>query len=262
MSAAERVAVPRSITRDSSHVMPGRPGGSAIEPARSAQADGDGRRGRRLLDEQRGAVVEARTDGIQRHSAGRLARLRSLRAPTASDQTSRSVRLDGASTRARGGRDLFERDRRDPRRRAGEEVDARNRLVVAELVRDVGDAVAVEHEPRAQLRFRFHQLRFGDAVALQTSASASSSAASTDGERRALVGGRRQRCRGTDPRSASGRRTPTDASPRSTSARYSRALRCGGGTRKLDHRFSPLAPVSTASRISSGKKSRSVADGA
>ena len=37
MSAAERVAVPRSITRDSSQVVPDSPGGSAIDPARSAR---------------------------------------------------------------------------------------------------------------------------------------------------------------------------------------------------------------------------------
>ena len=41
-----------------------------------------------------------------------------------------------------------------------------------------------------------------------------------------------------------------DASRFSTSARYRRALRCGGGSRKLDHRFSPYAPVRTASRTS------------
>src|SRR4051812_43339302 len=34
IAAADRVAVPRSITRDSSQVIPESPGGSAIEPAR------------------------------------------------------------------------------------------------------------------------------------------------------------------------------------------------------------------------------------
>ncbi len=35
MSAADRVVVPRSMTRDSSHVAPARPAGSAAEPART-----------------------------------------------------------------------------------------------------------------------------------------------------------------------------------------------------------------------------------
>ena len=81
-------------------------------------------------------------------------------------------------------------------------------------------------------------------------------------ERRAVVGRRRHACRETDRSVGISAPDTDDASPRSTSARYSRALRCGGGTRKLDQRFSPFAPVSTASRISSGKNSRSVADGA
>ena len=47
-------------------------------------------------------------------------------------------------------------------------------------MRDVGDAVVVEDEPRAQLRLGLRELRVGDAVAARTRSSSSSSAASTD----------------------------------------------------------------------------------
>ncbi len=61
-----------------------------------------------------------------------------------------------------------------------------------------------------------------------------------------------------------GRSAPetAEARPHSTSAVYSRAFRCGGDPRKLDHRLTPFAPVSTASRTSIGKKSGSRAAGA
>jgi hypothetical protein len=60
-----------------------------------------------------------------------------------------------------------------------ERLDACNRLEVAELMRDVGHAVAVEDEPRAQLR-----LRLASSASVmpsrQTRSSSSSSADSTD----------------------------------------------------------------------------------
>ena len=60
-----------------------------------------------------------------------------------------TVRFDGASIAARRGGDLLERDRGDARGSVGEHVDAGDGLEVAELVRDVGDAVVVEDQPRA-----------------------------------------------------------------------------------------------------------------
>ena len=48
--------------------------------------------------------------------------------------------------------------------RTENEIHAGNRLEVAKLVRDVGHAVVVEHEPRSQLRLGFGELGVGDAA--------------------------------------------------------------------------------------------------
>ena len=69
-------------------------------------------------------------------------------------------------------------------------------------------------------------------------------------------------CRGTATSVGSSCPETDEARPRSTSARYSRARRCGGGTRKLDHMLTPFAPVSTASSTSVGKNRGSSAAGA
>ena len=60
MSAADRVAVPRSITRDSSHVAPTASSGSHIDPARIARLMATAGVVRGLLSEEDGAVVEHR----------------------------------------------------------------------------------------------------------------------------------------------------------------------------------------------------------
>ena len=65
MSAAERVAVPRSITRDSSHVAPGAPADRAIEPARSARLIVTAGVVVVCFDEHDGAVVERGADGSE-----------------------------------------------------------------------------------------------------------------------------------------------------------------------------------------------------
>ena len=66
MSAAERVVVPRSMTRDSSHVAPGAPGRIARRTRRARQVDRD-RRCRRGVSFARthDAVVEDGADGCE-----------------------------------------------------------------------------------------------------------------------------------------------------------------------------------------------------
>ena len=81
-----------------------------------------------------------------------------------------------------------------------EEAWARDGLEVAELVRDVGDAVGLEHQPRPQLRFGARELRVGDAPASATRSSSSSAAASSVGQRDALQSRSATRCRETAPR--------------------------------------------------------------
>ena len=112
-----------------------------------------------------------------------------------------------------------------------------------------------------QLRLRPRELRPRDALATHATRALRAAADSTAASERAFGRRRRDACRETAARSAAARPTPHDARPRSTSARYSRALRCGGGTRKLDQRFSPFAPVRTASSTSSGKNPGSVTAG-
>ena len=90
-----------------------------------------------------------------------------------------TVRLDSAEHRARGGGDLFERHRGDPRAEVREHVDAGDGLEVTDLMRDVRDAVVLEHEPRVQLRLRFRQLGRRDAVARDAGRARRASRAST-----------------------------------------------------------------------------------
>src|SRR5215831_343363 len=60
-----------------------------------------------------------------------------------------AVRFDEQLARNRV--DLLEGDRRNSRAEILEHVDARDRLEIADLMRDVGDAVVLEHQPRVQL---------------------------------------------------------------------------------------------------------------
>ena len=138
-----------------------------------------------------------------------------------------------------------------------EEPRARDGLEVAELVRDVGDAVGLEHQPRPELPLGARRLRPRSGPRSRTR---STSARGRLLERRRgdpLHRRQRQRVEKRLALSAAARRDTTDASPRSTSAVYSRARRCGGTPRKLDQRFTPFAPVSAASSTSIGKKSAS-----
>ena len=163
MSAAERVAVPRSITRDSRYVAPGASGGSQIDPARIDEVDGDGRRASASAWRAAPAPLSrTRADGLERPRPA--ARLTACDVGIGSNQPIGAVRRRRARARAAAATSssVTAAIRAGS---AGEQVDAGDRLEVAELVRDVGDAVVVEHQPRAQLRLRLRQLGVGDAVA-------------------------------------------------------------------------------------------------
>src|SRR3954452_4463918 len=161
ISAAVLDAVPRSITRESSHVRPGAPAGSNADPARVAT----------LIDTAGVAVVcfASRTAPLPRTA-------RSGARPAFAGDASTFMVRNGKRLEAADGTvgrseylaghccDVLGADRLDTGRRGGEDFETADRLEVAELMGDVGDAVALEDEPGAQLRFRFRELGSGDAV--------------------------------------------------------------------------------------------------
>src|SRR5436190_13642615 len=149
MSSADRVVVPRSMSFDSRYIAPGVPTGSQTDPALIA-----------MLIVTAGVVrvrfasTTTPFDSVVRDGA--------RPGTVTSGYVVHSVhgkRIEPADgpvgfgeQRARDSRHFLERDRRDPRTEAGEDVDAGNRLEVDDLVRDVGDAVVLKDEPRVQLR--------------------------------------------------------------------------------------------------------------
>ena len=148
------------------------------------------------------------------------------------------VRFEGARTARADCGHRVARDGGDPRAETAEHVDAGDRLEVPELVSDVRHAVVVEDEPGLELRLRLGQLGVRDPVARRQVQLA---------DERALRR-RRAACRrspSTDMMYTNGcsvgssEPVTDDAMRFSTSERYSRALRCGGGSLKLDHRFRP-----------------------
>src|SRR5207249_222693 len=89
--------------------------------------------------------------------------------------------------RTRRVRDFLERDRGDPRPEIREDVRARNCFEITNLVRDVRDAVVLEHQARVQLRFGFHQ--FGNRDAGARDARDLFEELTFDGRERRAVGG-------------------------------------------------------------------------
>ena len=104
-----------------------------------------------------------------------------------------------------------------PRLQLGQEPGPRDRLEVSELVRDVGHAVVLEDEPRAQLTAGARDSSSLDAVCSRIRSISSRAAASSVSERDAL--NRRQRHRIEERLGGRQQRPPTrDASAPSTSA--------------------------------------------
>ena len=129
----------------------------------------------RLLHDDDGAVVE--------HRAGRREAARTVASGHASlarrHLSARTSRPSGdvADSRRRAtSAHLFGRDRVDACLQLGQEPGAGDRLEVSELMRDVGDAVVLEHEARPQLTPGAHHLLVGDTSRRRARSIASSTA--------------------------------------------------------------------------------------
>ena len=245
-------SVPRSMSRPRNHARPGEIVRLLQAAGPERHVDRDGGRERRLLDDHHGAVraAPARTgvSPLVTDGASRLV----LQRPEPAD------RAPLAGQPPRGDvRDLRGRHRLQPRRERLEVPGTGDGLEVADLVRDVRDAVGLEDEPGPQLPFRARDFVLGQA---RLPARVRSPASRPLRARRSGTpshGRERRRCRETARASAAASRPPRTPARCSTSAVYSRARRCGGAPRKLDQMFSPFAPVSAASSTSIGKKSSS-----
>ena len=160
----------------------GRVGRIAHRPGTDREVDGDRRDRARLLRDDDHAIATARRATGSRPVTCEVA-VGDRRGLEASSTTSNvgtvSIHMTSTSTRCRSAAARTSRScgwtasgrRARPSttsssvtaairgRRVEKAVDARNRFEVSQLVRDVGDAVVVEHEPRFELRLGFRQLR-------------------------------------------------------------------------------------------------------
>ena len=258
-TSADRCAVPRSSTRPVRNASPGRVGRLVHAAGCDHRVDRHGRRRGRLLNDHDSAAVE---DGPDRR------------------QPSHRRRRHGCALHLRQGLEPANRAIRRVaavRRATSETSAAVTRATRACSSSKKPGPVTVSKYPSWCAMFvtlsvsktkRARSCRRARADLLVAHAELADLVDLVDG--RGLEPGqgdalhRRQRDGVQERLAPSARRAPetVEASDWSTRRVYSRAFRCGGAPRKLDHRFMPFAPVRTASSTSIGKKSGSVAAGA
>src|SRR4051812_30367481 len=164
-SSADRVVVPRSMTFERRYMAPAASGGSQIDPALIAMLivtagvvrvrfarttmplSSVDRAGTRL-----GCVTSSRVFDVA--AAVEWQRI---------EPADRAVRFGEHLSRGVG--DFLERHCGDARAEVREDVHACNCLEIANLVRDVRDAVVLEDQPRIQLRFGFREFTGRDSTA-------------------------------------------------------------------------------------------------
>src|SRR6476661_9979 len=173
IAAAVRCVVPRSMTRDKSHVVPSRPGGSQIDPARTARLIATAGVVRVSLAMTTTPLLSAIRRGDSPARLGLWLELRMSNSDGCTllcedtdrlsaecwcnrlEPANRTIRL-AEHAPCRGGY-IRRADRINRRCGRCEHRKAADGLEISELVGDVRDAVAVEHQPRMQLRLRFVQ---------------------------------------------------------------------------------------------------------
>ena len=159
----------------------------------------------------------------------------------------------GREVRASDARDILERDCGKVCLETLVEIHVGDRLEVPDLVRDVGDAVGLEHQPRPQLPARARSTPRGRHALARTRRERGRRLLRAT-ERHAVARGQRHAVEERLLASAAARRRPT--TPGRARPARDRAARCAAAAlRKLDQMFTPFAPVSAASRTSIGKKS-------
>ena len=212
------LAVPRSIVlRHEVRQRRVRRAGRRSSPARSDGVNRDRRRGvRDCLAMTTAPLSRHLADGRETALAGSSARQATRHAartspPCGSWSTSRTAAAARDRRRRRHRVDPLDAATRTSRH-------AGDRLEVAELVRDVRDAVVLEHQPRAKLVLRPLQLVRGDASRRGRDRSPASSAVLERSQRRPVGRRRRDRVEKRLLRRHQRRRTPTTRGRCSTSA--------------------------------------------